>query len=213
MLDRMPELDQIRACLAARDAALLTVAGSSQAAVALVLCGHPRAPDVLFIERAERDGDPWSGHMAFPGGRREAGDASARQAAERETLEEVGIDLSGAERLGRLDDLHGHRATGVPAIVIAAFVYQLADSPNLEPNHEVQEVFWFPLRDLHEAARHVEHPLSSHLGRSMPGIEVGEPGRHVVWGLTYRFLEIFFEIVGRPLPKRWGDLAAADVAS
>jgi hypothetical protein len=39
-----------------------------------------------------------------------------------------------------------------------------------------------------------------------PGIVVGDPVRHVVWGLTYRFLEVFFEIVGRPLADRWGTL-------
>jgi len=72
---------------------------------------------------------------------------------------------------------------------------------------------WFPLRGLHEATRHVEHPWGERVGRSMPGIEVGEPGRHVVWGLTYRFLEVFFEVVGRPLPDRWQGISAAEVAT
>ena len=40
---------------------------------------------------------------------------------------------------------------------------------------------------------------------SFPGILVGAPDRHVVWGLTYRFLEVFFEVVGDPLPNRWDD--------
>ncbi len=83
----------------------------------------------------------------------------------------------------------------------------------LSLNHEVQEALWFPLRGLHEVTRHVEHPYRTRLDRSMPGIEVGEPGRHVVWGLTYRFLEVFFEIVGRPLPNRWEASHAPDRAS
>ena len=38
-----------------------------------------------------------------------------------------------------------------------------------------------------------------------PAILVGNPERHIVWGLTYRFLEVFFEVVGHPLPDRWSD--------
>ena len=36
-------------------------------------------------------------------------------------------------------------------------------------------------------------------------ILVGEPGRHVVWGLTYSFLESFFRAVDHPLPDRWDE--------
>ncbi|MGI9591593.1 MAG: NUDIX hydrolase [Myxococcota bacterium] len=208
----MPSLDQIRVALSGHEPAVFEAGGLRQAAVAMVLRDAPAGPEVLFIERAEREGDPWSGHMAFPGGRIESGDPDMRFAAERETREEVGLDLVGAERLGRLNDLHGQRATGVPSILIAAFVYHLPETPPLLLNHEVQDVFWFPLLGLHEATHQVEHPLGVRLGRSMPGIEVGEPGRHVVWGLTYRFLEVFFEIVGRPLPDRWRELDSSSVA-
>jgi 8-oxo-dGTP pyrophosphatase MutT (NUDIX family) len=209
----MPSLPEIRSGLARHAPATVPSEGLRQAAVAMVLREAARGPEVLFIERAEREGDPWSGHMAFPGGRFDPGDADLRHAAERETREEVGLELAGAEPLGRLDDLQGHRAAGVPSIMIAAFVYHLPETPPLRLNHEVQDVFWFPLQGLHEATRHVEHPLGARLGRSMPGIEVGQPGRHVVWGLTYRFLEVFFEIVGRPLPDRWGEIDASSVAS
>ncbi|NNL85157.1 MAG: NUDIX domain-containing protein, partial [Myxococcales bacterium] len=49
--------------------------------------------EVLFIERARHPDDPWSGHMALPGGRLDPVDASLRAAAERETREEVGVEL------------------------------------------------------------------------------------------------------------------------
>jgi hypothetical protein len=114
------------------------------------------------------------------------------------------VDLAAAERLGRLDDLHGHRAAGVPQLVISAFVYHLPAPPPLAPNHEVREAFWFPLRALHAEERQVEYPMPW-AGRRFPGILVGEPERHIVWGLTYRFLERFFEVTGRPLANRWGE--------
>ena len=158
---------------------------------------------MLFIERAQRLGDPWSGHMAFPGGRREPGDPHLRAAAERETREEVGLDLARAEQLGRLDDLQGHRASGAPRLVISAFVYLVPDPPLLVTNHEVEEAFWFPLRALSDPERHVDYPVPLGVGGPYPGIRVGAREPHVVWGLTYRFLEAFFAVVGRPLPDRW----------
>ena len=80
-----------------------------KAAVAVVLREGPRSAEVLLIERAHHPDDPWSGHMAFPGGRMEAGDDSTRTTAARETLEEVGVSLHGAEYLGHVDELTGNR--------------------------------------------------------------------------------------------------------
>jgi 8-oxo-dGTP pyrophosphatase MutT (NUDIX family) len=195
----MPSLDEIRRVLAAHEPRTVAAAEKRQAAVAMILCQRSEAPEVLFIERARQQGDPWSGHMAFPGGRMEPGDADSRRAAERETLEEVGLDLSSAERLGRLDDLSGHRAPGVPELVISAFVYHLPDPPELVLNHEVREAFWFPIASLLDPERHVDYPAYQLDGLPYPGILVGRPERHVVWGLTYRFLESFFELMSRPL--------------
>ena len=61
------------------------------AAVAIVLAPDPDA--VLLIRRAERAGDPWSGHMALPGGRYEPKDPDLLGTALRETVEEVGVAL------------------------------------------------------------------------------------------------------------------------
>jgi 8-oxo-dGTP pyrophosphatase MutT (NUDIX family) len=195
-------IDQIRRALAAHATAEIPAEGLRQAAVAIVLAEGRTGPEVLFIERARSVGDPWSGHMAFPGGRVDPGDASGRAAAERETLEEVGLSLASAELLGRLDDRKGNPRTH-PELVISAFVY-LAQAPReLVINHEVQDAFWFPLGGLLDGARHVQY--TAHGEFEFPGILVGEPDRHVVWGLTYSFLEGFFSLLGSPLPDRWTD--------
>ena len=193
------QLDEIRRALDAHTPVALADAASRRAAVAMVLANQPAGPSVLFIERASHPGDPWSGHMAFPGGRVDPGDAHPRDAAERETLEEVGLSLRGAEWIGRLDDKQGNPRTR-PALLISAFVYALPEPARLHLNHEVREAFWFPLRDLVDPARAV--PYRAHTV-DFPGILVGQPERHVVWGLTYSFLESFFRAVGRPLPNRW----------
>ncbi len=203
----MPSLDQIRRGLSQHRPVTLDPEQTRRAAVAMLLRPASRvgggAQELLFIERARREGDPWSGHMALPGGRVDAGDETSRRAAERETLEEVGLTLDGAERLGRLDDMQGHRVSGVPGMVVSAFVYHVVEPGPIVTNHEVQDAFWFPVKGLLEPERHVDYPLLQIGGQRFPGIQVGDPDRQVVWGLTYRFLEIFFEIVGHPLPNRW----------
>lgn len=181
---------------------MLPTEGLRQAAVAMVLTDGKPGADVLFIERARATGDPWSGHMAFPGGRVDPGDPSGQHAAERETLEEVGLSLAGAELLGRLDDKKGNPRTH-PELVISAFVYHTPAPGELAINSEVQDAFWFPLDALLDRARHVQY--TAHGEFEFPGILVGEPDRHVVWGLTYSFLESFFSVLGSPLPDRWTD--------
>jgi 8-oxo-dGTP pyrophosphatase MutT (NUDIX family) len=191
--------DEIRAALGRHRPLELAPPDARRAAVAMVLANQPEGPSVLFIERAQHPGDPWSGHMAFPGGRVDPGDAHPRDAAERETLEEVGLALRGAELIGRLDDKEGNPRIQ-RTLIISGFVYVLPEPAALQPNHEVREAFWFPLRELESPERHVTYKAHT---LDFPGILVGAPERHVVWGLTYSFLESFFRAVERPLPNRW----------
>jgi len=200
----MVAVARVRQALAAHRPVELPLDGAHQAAVAMVLTEGEAGAEALFIERARHEGDPWSGHMAFPGGRVDPGDADGRAAAERETLEEVGVCLGDAELLGRLDDKKGNPRSHTRELVISAFVYHLPEPGALRTNHEVEEAFWFPLGGLLDASNHVAY-TTTHGELEFPGILVGAPGRHVVWGLTYSFLESFFEVVGRPLPNRWSE--------
>jgi 8-oxo-dGTP pyrophosphatase MutT (NUDIX family) len=193
------QLDEIHAALDRHTPITLATPETRRAAVAMVLAEQPEGPSVLFIERAQHPGDPWSGHMAFPGGRVDPGDAHPRDAAERETLEEVGLSLRGARLIGRLDDKEGNPRIQ-KTLIISGFVYALPAPVPLTPNHEVREAFWFPLRALEAPDRQVTYKAHT---LDFPGILVGKPERHVVWGLTYSFLESFFRAIERPLPNRW----------
>jgi 8-oxo-dGTP pyrophosphatase MutT (NUDIX family) len=204
-------LADIRYAFAAHRPSTTDDARNGRAAVALVLRDVAGEPELLFIERARRAGDPWSGHMAFPGGRMERGDSSARHAAERETLEEVGIALARGKLLGRLDDLGERHAGRSIGLVISAFVYEIAEpGADLALSDEVRTALWVPLAHLVDPALRTEYELRR--GGSVvryPGIRVGGSDPRVVWGLTYRFLETFLAVTGRPLPDRWQDFAAA----
>ena len=198
----MPSIEEITAGLASYSPALVDDHAGARAAVAVVLRETGPEPELLFIERARHEHDPWSGHMAFPGGRVDPEDAgSTRRAAERETLEEVGVSLSGAEHIGRLDDLQG-RPRRSDGLLISAHVFRVDDPEPLDWNHEVEQAFWFPVSGLLDASNHVPYPTKWE-GMEMPGILVGQPGRHIVWGLTYRFVDVFLAAIGRPLPSRW----------
>ena len=203
MVGNMVEFDEICRALAAHVPSPMSSEGKRQAAVAMVLRGAHGGLEVLFIERARHEADPWSGHMAFPGGRVDPDDPDPRAAAERETYEEVGLEIGDARYVGRLPDLAGRGAAGEHGLVISGHVYCLEqEAPLVIDTAEVQQAFWFPLFDLQAPERHVPHTYPG-AEVEFPGILVGEPGRHVVWGLTYRFLEEFFSIVGAPLPSRW----------
>jgi 8-oxo-dGTP pyrophosphatase MutT (NUDIX family) len=163
------------------------------AAVALILREGAAGPEVLFIERARHDDDPWSGDIGFPGGKVEREDAGARQAAEREALEEVGIELAAAEYIGHLCDLTGDHLP----IFISCFVYALPASSAFVLSSEVTDAFWFPLRDLFDSTRH--SPATVHfrgVPLVRPAIDLLGPGRTVLWGITYRLITRFAAALG-----------------
>ncbi len=167
--------------------------GRNEAAVAMVFREGEHTTEVLFIERAKHPDDPWSGHMAFPGGRRDPGDATVRQAAERETLEEVGVNLARAEHLGHLTDLEGYRGGRAVGLVISAFAYFHPDPESLVISDEVAEALWVPVGTLWEPSRQVEYDYRG--AGPYPGIQVSPAGAHVVWGLTYRMVQNFLGVI------------------
>ncbi len=155
---------------------------------------HARPLEVLLIKRAERQHDPWSGHVAFPGGRHDAADASLYETAVREAREEVGLCLDRAEHLGRLDDLQAVARARLVDLVIEPHVFFVAhDEPLALRAAEVEEALWVPLEPMLTGASLTTRPYV-HEGRSfeMPGYFVGD---HVVWGLTHRMLESFLDLV------------------
>jgi 8-oxo-dGTP pyrophosphatase MutT (NUDIX family) len=184
----------------------LLLDGASRAAVAMVLREREHGLEALFIERSRKPEDPWSGHMAFPGGRLDPGE-TVEQAARRETREEVGLSLHDAEPIGRLDDLTGRNPSRSIGLVISAFVFHHhGETPLVYQESEVADALWVPVSYLSAPERHVQKAFHGTSGLSFPGIVVGHPERHIVWGLTYRFVEVFHRIIGRPFPNRWAEI-------
>jgi 8-oxo-dGTP pyrophosphatase MutT (NUDIX family) len=166
---------------------------SKRAGVALVLREGAGGIEILFVRRAEDPADPWSGHMAFPGGRLEPGDADLCATAVRETREEIGLDLgASADVLGALDELRAMARMQPMDLAIAPFVFRLrGPQVELTPSAEVTSVHWLPLEDL-LGPRFRASTSYSHEGRTIefPCLQVDNL---VIWGLTYRMFTSFAE--------------------
>ena len=120
-----------------------------RSAVAIVLQVRDGELHILMIKRAEREGDRWSGHMAFPGGRMEKADPNGYAVAVRETEEEVGLALGPQDKcLGRLSDLNARPYLGALGMTVTPFVFRLQREVMFTPNYEVDEVVWVPLEFL-----------------------------------------------------------------
>jgi 8-oxo-dGTP pyrophosphatase MutT (NUDIX family) len=168
----------------------------SRAAVAILL--EPRRDDLhlLFIHRAEHENDPWSGHMGFPGGRKDPGDPDLLNTVVREVHEEIGVDLRRAARLiGPIDELQGVARGRHLRLVISPFVFALERPVEPRPNHEVQSVLWVPLSFLAEPNNEsiVEHFVDGQPMR-LPAYIYRD---RTIWGLTFRMIRSFLEVLGR----------------
>lgn len=194
-------IDHIREALSRHQAQFLEPEpGSSAASVALVLAGRQADLSLCFIRRAEHPLDPWSGHMALPGGRWDPADPHPRAAAERETLEEVGLQVGEPHWLGALSDvlvrLGGKEDR---RMILSPFVYYLGEEMvPFVPNHEVAEAFWIPLGHLWDP-RNMGSQEWERDGRRLlyPAIRFRDAS---IWGLTFRVLTLFSDVLDSPLP-------------
>jgi 8-oxo-dGTP pyrophosphatase MutT (NUDIX family) len=158
------------------------------AAIALVLRLSPKGePELLMIKRAEAQHDPWSGHIACPGGRMDSGDRDLEATAIRETREETGIDLARDGRvLGTLDDI-SPLTPSLPPIIIRPFVAVVQPDVTIVESHEVAEAFWVPLRVIRDVASWGRGTVTVR-GAGDREVDVFRHGGYTVWGLTHRAL-------------------------
>ena len=169
--------------------------GGKRAAVAAIVRPAKDAGEILFIRRADREGDPWSGHMAFPGGRRDPDDRDLVATAIRETREEVGLDLDRhGELVTRLPGVQAMTKQGATNLVVVPFVFVVRSEVALTPNEEVAETLWAPLGPLlrGEGAKPFPYEWNG-VVHQLPSYDV--EGR-IVWGLTHRMLEALRDATG-----------------
>lgn len=174
--------EMLSAILGSLDSAQPSIETKRLAAVAIIL-DIRSSPRTLLIKRAERHGDPWSGQVAFPGGKMARGDTSARDTAVRETKEELSLDLSkDSSFLGYYRPFRTH--TGEMDVIPA--VFQLMRDVRVVPNTEVSEYAWVELtKFLLPRSASTYRFKAGAASMEMPAFVIGD---YVVWGLTHRIL-------------------------
>lgn len=156
--------------------------------------------EVLFIKRSTRVGDKWSGHVAFPGGKREPGDADDRATAARETLEEVGLDLESEcfAHLGHLSDFPvtggGRRITDLRCCPVVWLQLRRTTPPIKMQEAEVAAWRWVPLASLKPAQ--VTYELITH--------DIGIPSEVARW-LPSALLRMFQGVSFPAIPLHAAD--------
>jgi 8-oxo-dGTP pyrophosphatase MutT (NUDIX family) len=174
-------------------------ADHAEAAVALVLAGTDYDLSLCAIRRAEHPLDPWSGHMALPGGRASAEDTGPRAVAERETLEEVGLALDETHWIGPLSHVLVRLGGGDRRMVLSPFVYYLGEErAPFALSDEVAEAYWIPLAHLWDP-RNASRMEWDRAGARLlyPAIRYRDSA---IWGLTFRVLTLFSDVLDSPLP-------------
>jgi 8-oxo-dGTP pyrophosphatase MutT (NUDIX family) len=192
-----PDVARLAQRLAERPGRTIEATGPLRyAAIALVLRPSVSGePELLMIKRAEAENDPWSGHIACPGGRMDPGDRDLEHTAIRETWEETGVDLArDGVVLGTLDDI-SPRTPSLPPLVIRPFVAVVKPEITIVESIEVAEVFWVPLAAI-RATDAWGTGLVRIRGTGDREVDVFRHGDHLVWELTHRALTQFLMLVG-----------------
>lgn len=157
------------------------------AAVAVLLRRGAGGLQLLLVRRAVNPSDPWSGDMAFPGGRRRPEDGSLWETAVRETMEEAGVDL----RVHRLLGAMGVATSSIaPELGVLPFVVLCEEAPQVSLGEELCSHLWVPLDRLRRSMARPRPDRGEVPAYVVDGV--------VVWGLTYRIAENLLQLLGAP---------------
>ncbi|WP_374034857.1 CoA pyrophosphatase [Bdellovibrio bacteriovorus] len=166
------------------------------ACVALILRGDSWDNlELGYIQRAFSESDRWSGQLAFPGGKREEHDKTDLDAALRETLEEVGIELANPELLGRLNDIQARKAGTMLDFYIRPFVFFTQREFNVVLDRtEVADFFWIPLKEIQNPQRRTTYRLQREsVSLELPAIHLDRDPP--LWGLSYMMTLNLLEVL------------------
>lgn len=163
-----------------------------RAAVAVIHRQGTEGTELFLIQRAHKPGDPWSGDMAFPGGRKQPEDPDSRATAIRETWEETGLDLfRQSARCDRLSDVMARTHRMNKPMIISPWLFEWHGETHLNFNHEVADALWIPLHFFaNPAHRDTIEWTRQKVTLNMPCYYYDNKP---VWGLTLQMIDNLLE--------------------
>ena len=161
---------------------ILTLANHSAVAI---LLNQEVTPSILMVKRAHRAGDPWSGDMAFPGGRMESRDQSYEATAIRELHEEVGVHIQ-KPPLASLSTLWTKSHNNFRPMAIHPYLFSIQSKLSFKLSHEVDEVVWIPLSAFDGSLRKHFHWKLRFTTYKMPCFYYQ---KYRIWGLSLKMIE------------------------
>lgn len=168
-----------------------------RSAVAICLRESMGQVELLMIKRAERVGDTWSGHMAFPGGRMDAADANSYATAMRECFEELGADIEPhCEYIHRLHDVQATGGGAQLPLIVSPYIFHMTYTPDFNPNYEVADVVWIPLEFFRQTGNR------QYMEIAHAGLDYALPcfiyRGYTVWGMSLRMIEELLAQLSKP---------------
>ena len=156
----------------------------AKAAVAILV--KPKKDDLEFflVKRAEVDDDPWSGDMAFPGGKKNPQDETLIDTATREVLEETSIDLRQKKAIGFMEPVYSSVRKN---LAVQPVVYRFDEYPEVLLNYELTKYLWAPLSE-------IRHGKTNAVIKGWEG-SIYQVQGETVWGLTFRMLEKLLKLL------------------
>ena len=152
------------------------------AAVGIIRCTGPRE-SILLLRRARSIEDPWSGHYAFPGGRREVHDSTLYDTCIREVLEETGIQLDRSSLSLSLPPALAGRTVRAP-VLVQPYLFDIATQPEVVVEEsEIESFVWLEVAKFRDQAMHFSAEALP--GKTRPAFPVGD---YYIWGFTYQLL-------------------------
>lgn len=180
--------EQVLAKLGSLQHRVLTSGFSREAAVLILVFEREGEPHFLLTRRTE-EVETHKGQISFPGGMCQDAEP-LEQTALRETYEEIGIESSRIEILGRFHDY-----ISVTEYRVAPFVGAIEEPFTVTPQpREVAEVLSVPFHIFHDPSRlRVEQ---QHRTGKMMDVYFYSYQDYTIWGLTARIIKDFLEVVG-----------------
>ena len=181
-----------------RDTGVAAGTAALHASVCVLVAQPDPTPAICLVRRAQWADDPWSGHIALPGGSR-AGNETPAETVRREVMEEIGVSIAGSEELTALPALSIRLAGRERTLLLDSFVYRITGPvPALRCGAEIESAFWAPITELWNPAN-LDCLALGDRGDTLayPAVRLPEG---TVFGITLRVLMLLADRIGTPLP-------------